>query len=69
MSGVEDIQHDPPDPPIEERDEEGDDPGKEEITQPVDPVPATDSSDASSLTGSWTLLDKEEEDGKKARYF
>jgi len=65
MSGIEDIQQDPPDPPIDERDDYGNDPGKEEITQPVDPVPAADSSDASSMTCSWTLLDKDEEDGKK----
>ena len=66
MSGIEDIQQDPPDPPIDERDDYGNDPGKEEITQPVDPVPAADSYDASSMTCSWTLLDKDEEDGKKA---
>ena len=63
MSGVEDIQKDPPDPHIKEGDD-GSDQGKEEVTQPVDPVPVTDSSEASSLTGSWTLLEKEEEDAK-----
>lgn len=67
MSGVEDIQKDPPDPDIKERDD-GTDSEKDEITQPVGPVLVTsDSTDASSLTGSWTLLEKEEEDGKKVR--
>lgn len=67
MSGVEDIQKDPPDPDIKERDD-GTDPDKEETTQPVDPVLViSDSSEASSLTGSWTLLEKEEEGGKKVR--
>ena len=63
MSGVEDIQKDPPDPHIKEE-EDGSDQGKEEDTQLVDTAPVTDSSEASSLTGSWTLLEKEEEDAK-----
>ena len=66
MSGVEDIQKDPPDPHIEEREEEQSDHGKEEeVTQPDVPVPIEDSSESQSLTGSWTLLDKEEDDNRK----
>ena len=66
MSGVEDIQKDPPDPDIKERDDGTD--SEKDHTESVGPVLVTsDSSDASSLTGSWTLLEKEEEDGKKVR--
>ena len=68
MSGVEDVQKDPPDPHIKEEEDESD-PEKEEVTQPVDPVPVRDSSEASSLTGSWTLLEKEEEDAKNVCYW
>jgi len=65
MSGVEDILKDPPDCHIEEKEDGGSVPEKEEVTDPVDPVPVTDSTEASSLTGSWTLLEKEEEEGRK----
>ena len=67
MSGVEDILKDPPDCHIEEKEDGRSVPEKEEVTDPVDPVPVTDSTEASSLTGSWTLLEKEEEEGRKVQ--